>query len=269
MRLTSEIKALVDRGALFVANHSGGKDSQAMLVELLTAIPREQLLVVHAALGEVEWPGALELARDQAADAGLPFIVARAVFKDGSPKTFLAKVEHQFKRRPDAPSFPSVNQRWCTSELKTGPIEREIRRYLKARGLKLIVNCMGMRAAESPDRAKLVPFEFNKDNSKAGREWYDWLPIFELSTAEVFAVIRAAGQKPHHAYANGNDRLSCVFCIFGCGGDLLRGALARPELFKRYVELEERTGYTLHMSRRPLAELVAEAQELEEVPLAA
>ena len=36
------------------------------------------------------------------------------------------------RRRPDAPSFPSVNRRWCTSELKTGPIEREVRDWVKA-----------------------------------------------------------------------------------------------------------------------------------------
>jgi len=34
---------------------------------------------------------------------------------------------------------------------------------------------------------------------------------------------------------------------------------ARPELFARYVELEERTGYTVHMSRKSLTQLVAEA----------
>lgn len=34
-----EIQAMVTAGALFVANHSGGKDSQAMLVKLLEFVP--------------------------------------------------------------------------------------------------------------------------------------------------------------------------------------------------------------------------------------
>lgn len=257
----TEIRQLIDRGALFVVNHSGGKDSQAMLIELAGIIPHSQLLVVHATLGDIEWPGALELAQQQAANLGVPFLVARAVFKDGSPKTFLNKVEHQFNRRPDAPSFPSKQQRWCTSELKTGPIEREIRHYMKARGLKLIVNCVGERAQESDDRAKRLVFELNADNSKAGREWYDWRPIHGMSTAEVFATIARAGQKPHPAYAAGNERLSCVFCIMGSKNDLALGAKHNPELFARYVEMEERTGYTMHMSRKPLAQLVAEASD--------
>lgn len=95
--------------------------------------------------------------------------------------------------------------------------------------------------------------------SVAGREWYDWLPIHSLTTAEVFETIRAAGQEPHPAYAAGNLRLSCVFCIMGDKRDLALGAKARPDLFAKYVEMEKRTGYTLHMSRKPLTQLVAEA----------
>lgn len=251
--MTADIQALIARGALFVANHSGGKDSQCMLIKLLELVPREQLLVVHASLGEIEWAGALELARDQAAAAGLPFIVARA------DKTFLDMAERRFASRPDVPSFPSASHRQCTSDLKRGPIEREVRRYMAARDLSLVINCVGIRAQESPARAKLDVFAFNARNSKAGREWYDWAPIHALSTREVFAAIGAAGQTPHHAYASGNERLSCVFCIMGSKNDIAHGAREHPELFARYVELEQRTGYTMHMSRKSLTQLVAEA----------
>jgi 3'-phosphoadenosine 5'-phosphosulfate sulfotransferase (PAPS reductase)/FAD synthetase len=252
--MNQAIQDLIDRGALFVVNHSGGKDSQAMAIELLKRVPRDQLLFVHASLGEIEWDGALELAEKQAANAGVPFIVAR------SEKSFFDMVERRFAARPEVPSFPSASHRQCTSDLKRNPIEREVRRYLKARGLSLIVNCTGVRAAESAARAKLVPFSFNQRCSVAGREWYDWNPIFTLSTAEVFAMIRDAGQEPHPAYAGGNERLSCVFCIMGSKNDLAHGAKARPDLFAKYVELENRTGYTMHMSRKSLTQLVAEAQ---------
>jgi hypothetical protein len=46
----------------------------------------------------------------------------------------------------------------------------------------------------------------------------------------------------------------------GSKNDLQHGARAHPELFARYVELEERTGYTMHMSRKPLRELCAQAE---------
>ncbi|MDK9702472.1 MAG: phosphoadenosine phosphosulfate reductase family protein [Sulfuritalea sp.] len=249
----TEVTRLINDGALFVINHSGGKDSQAMMIELLKIVPKKQLLVIHATLGEVEWEGALEHAKFQAEQAGVPFIVAEAV------KTLIDMVEHRFSVRPDAPSWPSASNRQCTSDLKRGPIEREVRRYMKANGFTKVANCMGLRAAESHGRAKLAVWKRNERNSIAGRDWYDWLPIHGLSTAEVFALIAAAGQQPHWAYAAGNERLSCVFCIMASGRDLANGAKHNPVLFKKYVELEQRTGYTMHMSRKSLVELVSYA----------
>lgn len=247
---------LVAAGALFVANHSGGKDSQAMLIRLLEIVPRSQILVVHASLGEAEWEGALEHAQEQAQAAGLPFVVAHAV------KTFFGMVEHRFKVRPGPNSscWPSASNRQCTSDLKRGPIEREIRRYAADRGITTIVTCLGIRAAESPGRAKRPEISWSARNSLAGRSWYEWLPIHCMSTPEVFATIEAAGQKPHWAYAAGNERLSCVFCIMGSPRDLANGARHRPQLLAKYLEIEQRTGYTMHQSRKPLGQLVAEGE---------
>ena len=201
------VETLIAQGALFVVNHSGGKDSQAMLIRLLQRIPRAQLLVVHACLGEVEWEGAKELAEAQAAQAGLPFIVARAV------KTFFEMVEYRYATRPGPNSscWPSAKLRACTSDLKRGPIEREVRRFAKQNGFTKIVSCLGLRGDESPGRAKRPTFSRNVRGSVAGREWYEWLPVHDMSTHEVFDTIEAAGQTPHWAYAAGNTRLSCVF----------------------------------------------------------
>ena len=59
---------------------------------------------------------------------------------------------------------------------------------------------MGMRAEESAARARKIPWRRNDRMSVAGREVFDWLPVFDLSTDEVFRVIRNAGQSPHWAY---------------------------------------------------------------------
>jgi 3'-phosphoadenosine 5'-phosphosulfate sulfotransferase (PAPS reductase)/FAD synthetase len=238
---------------LFVANHSGGKDSMAMLARLLQIVPREQILVVHASLGEAEWPGALDKAEQHADAEGLPFVVARSV------KTFFEMVEHRYKVRPgpNSPCWPSAANRQCTSDLKRGPIEREVRRYAKHHGFTTIVSCMGIRAQESCQRAKAVAFRRNERGSIAGRDWYEWLPIHGLSEAEVFATIERSPLLPHYAYALGNDRLSCIFCIMGSRNDLRNGAEQHPELYARYREIEQRTGYTMHQSRKSLAELTA------------
>lgn len=252
-----EIHELIKKGALFVANHSGGKDSQAMLIELLKIIPSHQLVVIHASLGEVEWEGALEHAQQQAENAGLPFIVGKAV------KTFFEMVEHRFAVRPgpNSPCWPSAANRQCTSDLKRGPIEREVRRLSKIHSMTHIVSCMGLRAQESSCRAKRPTVSFNARGSVAGRVWHEWLPIHHYTEDQVFRTIRGAGQEPHWAYAAGNRRLSCVFCIMGHPRDIANGAKHRPELYAKYVEIEQRTGYTMHQSRKSLPELVKEGSE--------
>ncbi len=60
--------------------------------------------------------------------------------------------------------------------------------------------------------------------SVAGREVFDRLPVFDLSTEDVLRVIRDAGQSPHPAYADGMSRFSCSFCILASQADLRRAA---------------------------------------------
>ncbi|MEL6220238.1 MAG: phosphoadenosine phosphosulfate reductase family protein [Pseudomonadota bacterium] len=237
------IEGMRRQGALFVVNHSAGKDSQAMLIALRRAgVPDEQMLVIHADLGDIEWQGNVDHIRNTIGD--IPLIIARA-------KTdFWSMVERR-------QMFPSPANRQCTSDLKRGPIEREIRRYLKAnpqfRGQ--IVNCMGLRAEESPARAKRTAVRPSVRNSKAGRTWVEYLPILAMNEADVFALIRSSGQEPHWAYAAGMTRLSCSFCIMASAQDLRTAAKLRPCLYRRYVETERRLGHTLSMSGKGLEEI--------------
>lgn len=246
------ITDFINAGGLFYCSHSGGKDSQAMYALLSKIVPHDQIVVVHADLGEVEWTGVKEHIQNNITH---PLHIVKAVWKDGTEKNLLDYVKHRFNIRPDAPSWPSSASRWCTSELKTGPIRKFIRNDMKQRGKLLAVNCMGIRAEESYKRAKKNPWQLNKDLSKAGRTIYDWMPIFNLSTQQVFSEIANAGQEPFWTYSKGNQRLSCVFCILGSDNDLKNGYEERPSLFKKYLELEKTTGYSMFY-KKSLAERV-------------
>lgn len=243
----SEVAAAVDRGGLVVLNHSGGKDSQAMTALVRRIVPHAQLVVIHAPLGEIEWPGTL--AHIEGTIGALPLVLAHAVDREGNRKRLLDAVRRRGK-------WPSPGQRWCTSDFKRGPIEREIRRWMRDRGFTEIVSCMGMRAEESSKRAKLPALAYSTRNSKAGRRWWDWLPIHALSTSDVFNVIHLAAEEPHWAYREGMRRLSCSFCIMACQSDLRTAARLRPDLYATYVRLEREIGHTLSMSRKPLDEIV-------------
>lgn len=141
-----------------LVNSSGGKDSQAMLdlvVEMATAAGvRERLVVVHCDLGRVEWKGTRELAERQVAHYGLRFEVVSRPQGD-----LLSHVEERGK-------WPSSTARYCTSDHKRGQV-RKLLTLLADEGREAgisgrpvrILNCMGMRAEESPARSKLIAFE--------------------------------------------------------------------------------------------------------------
>ena len=244
LRIPSAIVVEIEAGALFAISHSGGKDSQAMTILLREVVPAEQLVVVHAPLGRVEWPGTLQ--HIQRTTEGLPLVLARA------RTDFLAMVRRRGR-------FPTPGIRQCTSDLKRGSIERELRRYLKAhpRFGGRVVSCMGMRADESARRAKQEVVKVNGRGSVAGRHWLDWLPIHHLTEAQVFETIAAAGQRPHWVYRAGISRCSCSFCIMASRGDLRTAARLRPALAAELAALEEEIGHTLSPSRVPLREIVA------------
>jgi 3'-phosphoadenosine 5'-phosphosulfate sulfotransferase (PAPS reductase)/FAD synthetase len=247
------IQDLIARGAMFMVNHSGGKDSQAMYLYLRDIVPAAQLIAIHAVLPEVEWDGVEDHIR--ATLKGTPLLTCK------SRRTLLQMIEERGM-------LPSPSQRQCTSDLKRGPIERTIRQT----GHKLIVNCMGMRAQESSSRSKLEPFKLSARNSKAGREWYDWLPIHDWDVSQVFATIASHDQKPHWAYAAGMSRLSCCFCIMSNKADLTTAAKLNPALYAKYVSLEKSTGQVMLMptkkhGRQTLEEITGIKADLQQPEL--
>ena len=170
------VNQLIEQGAIFFCSHSGGKDSQAMYAYLMDRVPAEQIVVIHSDLGEVEWHGVQDHIRDT---------IEHELHVVRSNKTLLEMVEHRFNTRPEVPSWPSSGTRQCTSDLKRNPIYKFIRNHMKAAGKLLAVNCTGIRAEESTSRAKKTPYQLNKTLSKAGREVYEWMPVFDLTTEEI------------------------------------------------------------------------------------
>ena len=247
----SRVADLVRRGAVFYVSHSGGKDSQATYAHVVRRIPNEQVVVVHAHLGKIEWEGVERHIRDTI-EHPLHVVQAR--------KTFFEMVRHRARTRPDVPSFPSSASRQCTSDLKRGPIYKFIRADMKRRCAALGVNVMGLRAEESAHRGRLDALSLNAALTTQSRTVHNWLPVHRLTKDEVFREIRKAGQQPFWAYAAGNERLSCVFCILGCASDLANGRRHRPELYEEYRALERETGWTM-FAGQSLAERADGEQE--------
>lgn len=241
-----------------VINSSGGKDSQAMTDVVcrladLAGIPKEKIVVVHADLAEVEWPGCKELAAEHAAHYGVRFECVK--HKKGSLLDYVRRRWLKLKSEgKDAAPWPSPQQRWCTSDLKRGPIRTlftrlaaEHRAKHGKRARARILNCMGMRSGESCARAKLVPYEHCESASNGRRHVDDWLPIFDWSADQVWVRIREVGTRHHHAYDLGMPRLSCCFCIYAPESALMLAGQHNRELLDEYVKVEQETGKSFKM----------------------
>ncbi len=157
--------------------------------------------------------------------------------------------------------FPSPSARFCTSDMKRGPVMTLFTRLAartREQGIPVcrILNCLGMRAEESPARAKRPPLAANALASN-GRRWVDdWLPLHAWTKEEVWQRIRASGVPYHPAYDLGMPRLSCCFCIFSPRSALLLAGRHNPELLDEYVRVERAIG---HRFRQDLS--LAEVQQ--------
>lgn len=244
--IREQFMAEIEAGALVFCNHSGGKDSQAMYLLLRDVVPSDQLVVIHADLGsEVEWEGVREHIESNI--DGRTLEVAHAIYQDGSAKDLLGYVERRGM-------WPSSSSRYCTSDLKRDPIAKQIRRIMNERGATRAINCMGLRAEESPNRAKAAAWKENGRLTNSKRIVFDCNPILSMLEANVFGVIAAAGQELHWAYRAGMPRLSCCFCVLAGKDDLALAAKLRPELAQKYVDLEAKIGHTFQ-NKRSLAEI--------------
>lgn len=226
---------------LILVNSSAGKDSQAMLdyvVELADKEGvRDRILVGHADLGRVEWKGTPELAERQAKHYGLRFE------KISRPQGDL--LDHIEKRG----MFPDMKNRYCTSDHKRGQILKIVTGLQEKSGKKIgyrVLNCMGIRAEESPARSKKIPFVENAYGSTKGpkRKVDLWFPIFTWTVEQVWARIKASGVEHHKAYDLGMKRLSCMFCVFAPKHMLMIAGKENPELLDEYIRVEKKIGHT-------------------------
>lgn len=232
-----------DADVIFVS-HSGGRDSQAMLALLKRYDLLHKAVIVHADLGEMEWEEMKPWI--ETISFGLPVHVVRAEMD------FFQLVRKYMR-------LPSGRQQFCTDFLKTQPIKEFIHQYMYDRGLKTAINATGMRAQESPRRAKKNPFCLSKGKGTSEMHMvqkhsehtiYDWMPIFHYLHEEVGEEIALAGQKEHRIYSEGFSRLSCVLCVNGRIGEHQEAARRRPELARKMAQLEREVGRTLRLKQK-------------------
>ncbi|MFF5261296.1 phosphoadenosine phosphosulfate reductase family protein [Actinomadura viridis] len=262
---------MVRAADVIVVNSSAGKDSQAMLdyvAELAAeAGVSDRVTVVHNDLGTtdtgipIEWPGTADLARRQAEHYGFPFVITRRE-KGGLYQQL----------RNERLKFPGPGLgRWCTSDQKTSQAMKVVTRLAKehkrSRGLKVysgepvkVLYCLGLRAQESPGRARKPVIEEDHSAWSDLRTVTRWNPILHWTETEVWDRIKASGVPYHPAYDEGMTRLSCSLCVLASRDDLIRAARLRPDLAAEYAALETELDHQFRADMS-MADIIAAASE--------
>jgi 3'-phosphoadenosine 5'-phosphosulfate sulfotransferase (PAPS reductase)/FAD synthetase len=222
---------------LIILNSSAGKDSQCALDEICTlaiyqGYPMSKIKVSHQCLGLMEWPGTYELAKKQADYYGVEIFYSKRKNKEGIEETLL---EYAIRRG----KWPSNKQRWCTSDFKRGPGSRIVTQLTKNLGKCKVLHIFGFRADESPSRSKKSFYNKNERLSTKQREVFDYLPIHDWSTKDVWERINSKKLEYHYAYDLGMPRLSCVFCIFSPFDALVLAGMNNYNLLLEYIAVED------------------------------
>ena len=248
------ISANANRLAL-VVNLSGGKDSTRMLGYVRSRFPDVTAYCVMADTGfeHVRPIPAVEWSRQIAARFGMELHVVR-----NPNKTYLEMVRTRGK-------FPSAQFRQCTSDLKRGPIQK----FLRQLPHPVLVNCMGMRAQESAQRARQASWFRDENLSRAGRTVFNWLPVFEETAQDVLNWHWNNAVPLHPVYVpeyhrDGTTggylrRFSCRVCIFATDSDLRMIHQHDREAFELVSDLEQQSGFTMKAGRS-LVQIVSQPQ---------
>lgn len=233
---------------------SGGKDSTATLLLALATQPRETVRAVFADTGNehpityayidyLETETGLKIARvrqDFTAQIARKSEYVRTHWAEkGVPQ---ANIDRAIKTLVPTGNpfldlciwkgrFPSRMAQFCTQFLKTEPLAEY--------ALDLIDECggdvfswQGVRADESPSRAKLAPLEY------VGGGLSNYRPILRWSINDVFAMHRRAGVKPNPLYSLGMRRVGCMPCINAAKDELLEISKRFPEVIDRIEQWE-------------------------------
>lgn len=232
----------LSRADLIIVNSSAGKDSQAMLDYVAgraaAAGVLDRVVVIHNDLGTtdngnpVEWPGTATLARRQAELYRVRFELVRRE-KGGLFQ----------QARNERHAFPSSSARWCTSDQKTSQAMKRVTGLVAELGITgrpaQVVYCLGLRAEESPGRARKAVIDLDRSRSSGVRTITRWHPILDWSEQAVWKRIHASGVPFHPAYTWGMERLSCSLCVLSSRKDLILAARLRPALAADLLELEK------------------------------
>jgi 3'-phosphoadenosine 5'-phosphosulfate sulfotransferase (PAPS reductase)/FAD synthetase len=249
---TLEVDALLRAGAPVAISVSGGKDSQsstlAVMMHLNTIGHSGPRILINADLGSSDWRASRPLCQLLADRHNVELVVVRRSAGDLLHR-WNARQESCVRRYGNLETVSLVlpwstpSMRFCTSEMKTHVILRELRRRFPG---QIVLNVVGERREEK-SRATRPVATLNAN----GLSW-TWRPVLKWTEQQAFDFIRHCGMEPHIAYtAFGMSRVSCPYCILSKLADLVAATRVEEthELFHGIVRLEIKSTFGFQGAR--------------------
>lgn len=228
-------QALADTSSRHVLGLSGGKDSAALAIHIKDNYPE-----LHEKIEYFFSDTGAELAEVYEFLNVMESYLGKEVIRIGSGRPF----EHWLKVNNDY--LPSVNQRWCTVNMKLKPFEKFV-------GDDPVISYVGIRADENRDG-----YVSSKKNIRAVFPFKE----DELEREDIYQILRDTVGVPK--YYEWRSRSGCYFCFFQRQDEWLGLKRNHPDLFEKAKEIEKVSGngYTW-VQGRTLDEVVAHAEKKE------
>lgn len=235
-----------------IVSISGGKDSSVLMVkaeQMKSEMPNATFHYVHAVI-DIDWHETIDVVNAQCDHFGVKPIFVQAIDAKGNKKGFLDQLTSKRIDRKTGEEkeymVPDMANRWCTSILKTGPIDK-FARTLKGNVLVMI----GERAEESTKRAQLEAWRPDAKNTlKNGtRNVVKYSPILDMPEREVWDIINSNAIPTHPCYLWGVSRASCAICIFSSNKEIAIAAEHAPDIVKKYIDAEKSISTTFRYKR--------------------
>jgi len=202
---------------------SGGKDSSGTALWLIheSGVPRESIRFTFCDTGnEHAWTYAhIRLLDERFQQWGCSPIITL------QPERGFYDLA-QWKNR-----FPSRKARFCTQFLKVIPTRVDVMDLMRA-DYEVIVHS-GVRAGESPDRAKLIERGFDDMFACVVNR-----PLLRKSLADVIAMHERYGLPLNPLYSKGFKRVGCFPCINSTKGEIKLISIHFPERIEQLREQE-------------------------------
>lgn len=237
----------------YIVNVSGGKDSTAALLWALRELPRSRLRFIFCDTG-AEWPETYAYLGQLQRHLGIRIDVLRAgdrplpVRADGRPRFsplnhVVGGLEEIIRLRG---KWPHPRARFCNTFLKRWPAR------LYAAEHPNPIHIEGIRAEESPSRARLSPISADRSRALSSVHLPDRpphaYPLFSWPTADVLAYIRDNGLQPNPVYRHA-PRCSCWCCPMARPSSVKAFCRVHPEIAVHWATLERDINHTWRSDR--------------------